>query len=139
MVRLQALQMALMGLVGFRPHYSPDYPQYAPELLESRSGLYVNDMQLITPENLTAAFPVVYAAQYPAWEAKVYKRNAITRVDSILYIANSATLATDEPQNGGPWVATDVLNARLRYVMDSAVAQLINTLVATKKLESTLR
>lgn len=136
MVRLQALQIALMGLVGFRPHYDPGYEQYNPELLESRSGLYVNDLQLITPGNLTAALPSVSVTQYPPWEPKAYKRNALVRVEQVLYMAKQATTALDEPGMGvGPWEATDVLSARLRYVMDAAVAQLLNTMVATKKLE----
>jgi hypothetical protein len=135
MVRLQALQIALMGLVGFRPHYEPEFPQYPEELLESRSGLYVNDVQLITPTNLTAALPVVYVQQYPEWKPQAYQRNALVRVEGILYISDKATTATQNPFDGGPWSQTDVLSARLRYVMDAAVAQLINTLVATQKLE----
>lgn len=135
MVRLPALQTALTGLVGFNPHYSPTFPQYTEELLESRSGLYINAIQLITPDNLTMALPRATANMYPVYDAgKEYKRNAIVRVDDALYISSRIAQAGEHPVDGGPWVATDVLSARLRFVMDAAVAELINKMVAANKI-----
>lgn len=136
MLRLQALQIALTGLVGFNPHYDSNYPQYADELLESRSGLYVNDIMLINPENLTMAMPKVYPAQYPGWEPKAYKRNAMVYIPTsdALYMANRLTTDAEFPLDGGPWREVDALSARLRFVMDASVATVINSLVATNKL-----
>jgi hypothetical protein len=123
-----------MGLVGFYPHHAPGLPQWADELLECRSGLYINSLELINPENLTAAMKKMAVTQYPEWEAKVYRRNAVVRVGTVLFTTDATTQATDNPVAGAPWRPTNPLSIKLRYVMDAAVAEVANALANANKL-----
>lgn len=136
MIRIAALQTALLGLIGLRPHYNPDVPQWAPNLLNSRSGLYLNDTHpLIAPENLIATLPKVRAEQFPAFNPVLgATRGAIVFQASILYIASKDTAQGPEVATAG-WMRTDVLSAKVRQLIDAAVAQVAASISQRKKLE----
>lgn len=102
--------------------------------MECRSGLYINALQLISPANLVAAMPQINISHFPEWFAAGYKRNAVVRVGGILFIANEPTQATDNPVNGGPWAVTNIISATLRFLLDAAVAEVVNKLANANKL-----
>jgi hypothetical protein len=143
MIRIPALQTALMGLVGLRPHYTPNVPQYAPDLLECRSKVYLNDVHpLISPENLIAAMPKSKPTDFPVLNYTL--PNAIGSViywplpinKGQLFIAGAdmpAGVAPDTP--GNKWLPTDIVSAKLRQMLDAAAAQLANAIIQLKILD----
>lgn len=136
MVRITALQTALIGLIGLRPHYNPTVPQWAPDLLNSRSGMYLNDIHpLITPENLIATLPKAYAANFLPFNPQTgATRGAIVLYNGELYIAGKDATAGPETATAG-WLRTDVLSAKTRQLCDAAVAQVANAVIQRKKID----
>jgi hypothetical protein len=136
MLKLAALQTALRGLVGLRPHYNPGLSQYSPDLLECRSMQFLNDTHpLISPENLIAALPKTVPQDVPIYIGGKHRYGYVMR-DAELHIFICIKDGEDEPLlNEEYWLPTDLVSAKLRQLIDAAAVQVATAVVQQKKVE----
>jgi hypothetical protein len=83
MIRLPELKIALAGLVGLSEHNAANIEQYPEDLLESRSGILLDNV-LIQPRNLLAASSEYRTMSHVAAGLRQYFANSVAKVTSQL-------------------------------------------------------
>lgn len=139
MYRLQAIQTALMGLVGWEQSYDPDM-LIAQELTRSESGLtFQGAHPLCTLNNVRAIMPDDYALHYAVWNATTpYPKGSKVRTadnQTLVWIAQRDNVAS-EPGTGDDWVRFNMLSDFLDGLMRNGINQAIQRFVTEKQLRS---
>lgn len=140
MYRLQAIQTALMGLVGWEQSYDPDM-LIAQELTRSESGLtFQGAHPLCTLNNVRAIMPDDYALHYAAWDRTTpYPKGSKVRTADnqaiLVWIAQRDNVASG-PGTGDDWVRYNMLSDFLDGLMRNGINQAIQRFVTEKQLRS---
>ena len=136
MIRIQAIQDALLHLVGWEQSYDPQH-QIAEALTETESGLTFQQAHpMVTLENIRAIIPEDYMYQYPAWSGTtVYRKGAkvsnATKVWESLQNHNEG----NTPQAGSEyWKEYDFMSVWLERLTRSAIAKTVQTFLQGKSL-----
>ena len=141
MIRIQAIQEALLHLVGWEQSYDPQ-KQISEELTQSESGLYFQQAHpMVTLENIRAIMPDDSLYQYSLWNVDAeYKKG-----NKVQYTANSVTkvyISTAAGINKGniPSVATSVWSEYnieddyLERITKQAITKTVQTFLQAKSL-----
>lgn len=140
MINPISLQTCLTGLVGFRNSVDISMPQLSESLLESESGIYVNDQHsLITIENINATIENTGTITLPtAWSAlTTYSIGQMVTSSGIIYTAIQAGLnhaVTDIAYwelNGNP------ISIYLNDKLNQAMANIASKIFLQKNLNQT--
>ena len=136
MIRISAIQDALLHLVGWEQSYDPQ-AQIDAALTESESGLtYQQAHPMVTLENIRAIMPEQYMYQYPAWSAtaeysKGDKRMHAGKVWESLKDNNEG----QEPTDGSEyWQVYDFTSDWLERLTRSAIAKTTQMFLQKKSL-----
>jgi hypothetical protein len=142
MYRDADLQAGLANLVGFRQNENPDYPQLSAALLQSESGLYVQDEHpLLSLENIDQALKNYDKFNFDAFSAlESYAIGEKVRAsDNKVYIAVLAS-APEDPKdpaggaNGNYWDEYNLLSQKLDQVRRSAASKVLSAIFTDKKI-----
>lgn len=135
------LQTCLWGLIGFRQNINPKYPTLAPSLLESASGLYVQDSHpLLTIENIDQALTNYDAYNYPPFDIGTtyeegFKVKSAGKVWESRTDDNLGNTPATSPDN---WLEVLLLSQKLEAVVRAAISKVAAAMFQKKKLrEST--
>ena len=138
MFREKDLQNCLFGLVGFRQNDNPEYPKIAAALLQSSSGLYVQDEHpLLCIENLDQALKNYDHWNYPAYAVGTsYDQYDTIRAsdDKVYESLQDANVGNDPTISPTYWREVNLLSQKLESVMRSSVVRFMNEVFQKKKL-----
>lgn len=144
MYRERDLQTCLWGLVGFRQNQNPDYPELAPSLLESSSGLYFQDEHpLLTIENISQAVTNYDAYNYPLYNpATSYAigdkvRDGIGgKVYESLTDDNAGNAPGASPDH---WAEVNLFSQKLEALVRASITKVAARVMQMKKLRETTK
>ena len=147
MIRLQEIQKALLGVVGWQQDYNPDH-QIDKALCKSESGLTFNGAHpLCTLPNVRAIMPDDFLYQYPEWNVTLqYKVGKKVRHGGLLWIANHDNVG-QEPQKSdfnqdfnndfgreSPWVLYNMESDFVRQLTINGINTAVQTFLQDKEL-----
>lgn len=151
MVRINDIKNAMRNLVGWRQAFNPSL-YISEKMTHTESGLYFQDAHpLMTLDNMAAIMPDDYGLTYAAWNAnKTYVTGEKCRHDNIVWIARrqnkGVTPAASDFNNdysrdyGNPdWAPFNPLNDFLNTIVESGIAQTVQTFIQMKQLTSETR
>lgn len=137
MYNVTAIKESLFGLVGFKQTRNPVFGLLPPALLQSRSGLYVDDVHpLLARENIHAAINFEEYKYYPQWLPGPHSVGITVTNTGIIY-ENMVEGNVTEPgaADSVGWQPTSVLGLYLREVMQAALTDVLNRVFLRKKIE----
>jgi hypothetical protein len=135
----------LYGLVGWYQNQNPDYPQLSPSLLQSDSGLYVQDEHpLLCIENLDQALKNYDHYNYASYAAlTAYNEGDRVRAsDNVIYESLDDANTGNDPAGGSfplLWQAVPLLSQRLEQVMRASINRLNATMFNRKKISEVVK
>jgi hypothetical protein len=136
MIRIQAIQDALLHLVGWEQSYDPQQ-KISTALTETESGLtYQQAHPMVTLENIRAIMPEDYMYQYPAWDKDAeYSKGAIVSMDSKVWESTANHNENNAPADGSEyWQQYDFTSVWLERLTRSAIAKTVQTFLQGKSL-----
>lgn len=135
------LQTCLWGLIGFRQNINPKYPNLVPSLLESASGLYVQDQHpLLTIENIDQALQNYDAYNYPVYgPAVVYSEGEKVKYSGKVYESRGDDNEGNQPDTSpADWLEVNIFSQKLEALVRAGMSKLAAAVFQNKKLrEST--
>lgn len=141
MIRIQAIQDALLHLVGWEQSYDPQNA-ISDDLTSSESGLYFQQAHpMVTIENIRAIQPDVSMFNYPVWDADT----DYVKGDKVQYTANNVTqvyicIAAGLNRGAIPNIATQVWEVYdfqkdyLTNLTKKAIAKMVQQFLTQKSL-----
>lgn len=132
----QALKNSLFGLVGFYQTSNPVYPLLTSSLLESRSGLYFNDVHsLLTIENIDQSVKNFNEFSYPMYSSSVTysKGQKVTDGSQNWEYINDTPASGITPVEGVTWTAIDSLSDGLVRAVNNGIDRMIDAYMGAKK------
>lgn len=136
MIRIQAIQEALLHLVGWEQSYDPQR-QISNELTETESGLtFQQTHPMVTLENIRAIMPEEYMYLYPAWNVTTeYGKGAKVSNANKVWISTANNNEGNIPADGSDyWNEYDFMSDWLLRLTKSAIAKTVQTFLQTKSL-----
>lgn len=136
MIRIQAIQDALLHLVGWEQSYDPQH-QIAEALTETESGLTFQQAHpMVTLENIRAIMPEDYMYQYPAWNGTTeYRKGAKVSNAAKVWESLQNHNEGNTPQAGSEyWKEYDFMSVWLERLTRSAIAKTVQTFLQGKSL-----
>ena len=136
MIRIQAIQEALLHLVGWEQSYDPQ-KQISNELTDTESGLTFQQAHpMVTLENIRAIMPEEYMYQYPAWNGTTeYGKGAKVSHTNKVWISTANHNEGNTPADGSDyWDEYDFMSDWLLRLTKSAIAKTVQTFLQTKSL-----
>lgn len=138
MINPIAFQSCIAGLVGFRPSLDTQMPSIEPDLIESESGIYVNDIHsLVSIENIYNCINETALITLPsAWSALTdYTTGQKVTVSEVVYTAlqnstnqNPASATTYWKRNG------NALSVYLQDKINQSAVKIANAVYLNKNL-----
>ena len=154
MIRLQAIQEALLPVVGWQQDYNPQ-KQIDDTLTQSESGLtFQGAHPLCTLANVRAIMPDDYLFSYPAWNQIVpYKKGKKVVFENVVWIANYDNVgiqphATDFNQDfnndfgselAGAWVKYNPESDFVRQLTINGINTAVQQFIQEKQLQQETR
>lgn len=140
MYRDKALQDCLTGLVGFRQNLNPDYPDLAPSLTVSSSGMYFqDDHPLVCVEYLDQALKNYSAYNYADWSnltTYIVGNKVKSTVDNKVYESTANANLNFEPSaNPAKWIEVKLFSQKVDALVRSSISKVISTMFVQKKLD----
>lgn len=138
MFREKYLQSCLFGLVGFRQNDNPEYPKLSASLLQSSSGLYVQDEHpLLSIENIDQALK-----NYDHWPFQTYGAGVEYAKYERVRASNDLVYESLEDNNQGNdpatsplmWAEVNLTSQKLDSVIRSSIVRYVNEVFTRKKL-----
>lgn len=143
MFREKDLQACLYGIVGFRQNDNPEYEKLSPSLLESSSGLYIQDEHpLLCLENIDQALKNYDHWKFPAYSAVVTyaKFDRVRASDDKVYESlEDDNIANNPATSPGSWELVPLLSQKLEAVVKSSTVRLLNEVFTKKKLHGSTK
>ena len=136
MIRISAIQEALMHLVGWEQSFNPQ-EQIDESLTESESGLTFQQAHpMVTLENIRAIMPEEYMYQYPAYNAETeYSKGAKVSKDNKVWESVSNHNVGNTPSaESEAWKEYQFINDWLKRLTNNAIAKTIQTFLTQKSL-----
>lgn len=146
MIRIEAIQTALLHLVGWEQANDPRY-YIARNLLSSESGLtYQGAHPMVSIENAAAVMPEDYSAHYKEWNKFVhYKKGAKCRHNNVIWEAKEDNVNQEPPASdfnddfsvdfgGEYWQAFNPVSDFVEALMRRNIAQVVQTFLTKKSL-----
>lgn len=135
MYNIERVTDCLFGVNGYRQRLDPNYPEYAPDLLETSSGLIYDDNDLLSIRNLSSLMPFVIIE----WkQTKSYNANEYVYWQGEYYISLQPNQGSQPDLNPLDWEVSPVLNDYIRDTTRYAINKLINRIYEVKKLKETV-
>jgi hypothetical protein len=136
MTRIDEIQNAMMGLVGWEQSFNPA-DAIDDELTNSESGLYYqNAHPLLTLDNIKAIIPETFTFQYPEWNNTTeYKVGDKVKHLNQIYIAIADNVA-ETPANGSVyWSVYNFLSDYLIHLTKNGIATTVQQFIQMKGLQ----
>ena len=149
MLRLDEIQNALFGVVGWEQDYNPNN-QIDSRLCVSESGLTFQAAHpLLTLENIRSIMPDDYLFKYPKWNMLIpYKKGDKVEKDGTVWIANYDNTGIPPEANdfnqdfnkdfgselAGAWVVYNILSDFLEHLTRQAINTAIQNFIQIKQL-----
>lgn len=146
MLRINDIQEAFAGLVGWRQDYNPS-KQIDEALTVSDSGLYFQDAHpLVTLENMRAIMPDDWQLQFPEWNTETayltgivvwFGKDAAGR--QIYYIAMVDNVSNPPASDSDFWKPYDIVSKWLDVLTRNGINGLIQAFIQRKQLAQETR
>lgn len=138
-MNLKRIQKALFNIVGFRPSFNVNDSSVDSDLVESTSGLIVNDEHpLLTIQNLESIIQdnPVYT-EVVAWDSSTpYKEDTLVAHGNAFYYALQDNENVTPGTDADTWKNTNIFSYYLRCIKKSAISKLITTLTTNSKIKN---
>lgn len=136
MYRLPEIQKALSNLIGWAPSFDPDL-EIDQNLTESESGLvYQAAHPLMTLENIANTMPTNFLHSVKLWQpGQTYREGEIVNKDGELWRCKEDVVSS-EIFTAEDWEKFSLLSHYLNYSVSNSIANMAQTFVRMKKLES---
>lgn len=135
MLRLDEIQNALFGVVGWEQDYNPNN-QIDPRLCVSESGLtFQGAHPLLTLENIRSIMPDDYLFKYPDWKDDVpYSEGAKVKHKNTIWKAKNANTGSEPADNNPDWEEYNLLSDFLEHLTRQAINTAIQNFIQIKQL-----
>lgn len=135
MLRLDEIQNALFGVVGWEQDYNPNN-QIDPRLCVSESGLtFQGAHPLLTLENIRSIMPDDYLFKYPNWKDDVpYSEGAKVKHKNTIWKAKNANTGSEPEDNNPDWEEYNLLSDFLEHLTRQAINTAIQNFIQIKQL-----
>ena len=136
MIRIDAIQEALLHLVGWEQSYDPQ-AQIDESLTQTESGLtYQQAHPMVTLENIRAIMPEQFMYQYPAWDKDTeYSKGAKVSKAGKVWESMADNNLDNTPDAGSEyWQQYDFVSVWLDRLTRSAIAKTVQTFLQKKSL-----
>lgn len=135
MLRLDEIQNALFGVVGWEQDYNPNN-QIDPRLCVSESGLtFQGAHPLLTLENIRSIMPDDYLFKYPNWKDDVpYSEGAKVKHKNTIWKAKNANTGSEPADNNPDWEEYNLLSDFLEHLTRQAINTAIQNFIQIKQL-----
>lgn len=135
MLRLDEIQNALFGVVGWEQDYNPNN-QIDPRLCVSESGLtFQGAHPLLTLENIRSIMPDDYLFKYPNWKDDVpYSEGAKVKHKNTVWKAKNANTGSEPADNNPDWEEYNLLSDFLEHLTRQAINTAIQNFIQIKQL-----
>lgn len=136
MIRISAIQEALLHLVGWEQSFDPQQ-QIDAGLTETESGLTFQQAHpMVTLENIAATMPEQYMFRYPEWDKDTsYSKGAKVSYQSKLWESTDNHNLNNAPADGSEyWKPYDFTSEWLTRLTRSAIAKTVQTFLQQKSL-----
>lgn len=137
MYSIKEITDCLFGVVGFRQTDNPDYPTLSSALIQSESGLFIQDEQpLLNIENIDQALKNYDSFTYPAYVAgTIYKLGEIVSFGGQKYQSLTANNVGNQPDiSPNQWEVVDVFSQKLTGFIKSSINKAVTKVFNQKKL-----
>ena len=136
MIRISAIQEALLHLVGWEQSFDPQQ-QIDAGLTETESGLTFQQAHpMVTLENIVATMPEQYMFRYPDWDKDTqYSKGAKVSHQSKVWESTANNNLNNTPADGSEyWKPYDFTSEWLTRLTRSAIAKTVQTFLQQKSL-----
>lgn len=135
MLRLDEIQNALFGVVGWEQDYNPNN-QIDPRLCVSESGLtFQGAHPLLTLENIRSIMPDDYLFKYPNWKDDVpYSEGAKVKHKNTTWKAKNANTGSEPADDNPDWEEYNLLSDFLEHLTRQAINTAIQNFIQIKQL-----
>ena len=144
MYRVSDLQTGLLNLIGVRQYYDTSIMQVADSLLDSESGIYIQDSHpLMTLDNILSISPDVENIVYDPWVGGVtpttYHQYDRVSYDSNNYRALRDNVNKQPDTSPDDWERFDEFSEWLENKMKASVIRTVQKFINEKKVISTAK
>lgn len=141
MYKIQEVQDAWDGLIGWRQNHDPNAGQVEEELTQSLSGMYYQDEHpLLTLQNLESILPDYSLVNYPNWDSAVqYQIGAIVKNGGINYKAIDVNVNQLPSTAVTMWKKFEPLSEWLREKTRAAMLDCVVNFLEGKELNRTAK
>lgn len=136
MIRINAIQEALLHLVGWEQSYDPQ-AQIDATLTETESGLTFQQAHpMVTLENIRAIMPEQFMYLYPAWDkdAGYSKGDKVSKDGKVWESKEDNNLDNTPDDDSQYWKQYDFISVWLDRLTRSAIAKTVQTFLQKKSL-----
>lgn len=136
MYNIKEITNCLFGLIGFRQTDNPDYPTLSNALVQTDSGLYIQDEHpLLNIENIDQALKNYDSFSYPAYDSlTIYKFGEIVTFSGQKYQSLIGNNQGNQPDISAEWEVVDVLSQKLTGLIKSSINKALTKVFNMKKL-----